>query len=85
MRPDPKILVKVEFIKVQLIDQIRIKKSRVDIEKKILGSKFFFSLKIVKKNAHHVGSHLEIFFFSPPSSLTPSFFLSPSIELARVV
>ena len=49
MRPDPKILDKVEFIKVQLIDQIRIKKSRVDIEKKILGSKFFFSLKIVKK------------------------------------
>jgi hypothetical protein len=33
-----------------------------------------------------VGSHLEIFFsLSPPSSLTPSFFLSPSIELARVV
>jgi hypothetical protein len=84
LRPDPKILDKVEFIKVQLIDQIRIKKSRVDIEKKILGSKFFF-LNRKKKNAHHVGSHLEIFFFSPPSSLTPSFFLSPSIELARVV
>jgi hypothetical protein len=45
LRPDPKILDKVEFIKVQLIDQIRIKKSRVDIEKKILGSKFFFLLK----------------------------------------